>query len=403
MALNSFFSPNGFSVGNLFNPTNVVLANGDITAGNSVTANYFLGNGAFLTGISAGNTTVSNTAPVGAQQGDIWIQGNTGIQYIYFTSDGNSQWAEMEAAISISTGSDGTNYTDSNVAAFLPTYIGGFPNLSGNIITTANISGVYLLGNITQSTGYYVYDNSNVANYLPTYTGNLSSGAANLGVTNITGNLVVSGNISASGNLSYFNVTDLVVDDPLIFLAANATGDVDDIGLVGSYDNGNIQHTGLARDYTDGQWKLFDHVASEPNTVIAWNEATYANLVIGNIIGNIEGISIGFRSVPQTSWSGTQVLALSDSGRHLFTSSGGVTAVIPTDANAAFPIGTLITLVNRSSVSSTCSPQTSAVSLYFAGNSTIAPSSSRTIGSNCLATILKIDTNTWMITGAGVS
>ena len=125
MALNSLFSPNGLSVGNLFNPTDVVWANGDITAGNTVTANYFLGNGAFLTGIPVGNTTVSNTAPVSAQQGDVWIQANTGTQYIYFTSSGNSQWAEMEAAISISS-STGANIDLTAV--------------SSNIIPTANIT-----------------------------------------------------------------------------------------------------------------------------------------------------------------------------------------------------------------------------------------------------------------------
>jgi hypothetical protein len=130
MALNSLFSPNGLSVGNLFNPTDVVWANGDITAGNTVTANYFLGNGAFLTGIPVGNTTVSNTAPVSAQQGDVWIQANTGTQYIYFTSSGNSQWAEMEAAISISS-STGANIDLTAV--------------SSNIIPTANIT--YDIGN----------------------------------------------------------------------------------------------------------------------------------------------------------------------------------------------------------------------------------------------------------------
>jgi uncharacterized protein YjbJ (UPF0337 family) len=248
MALNSLFSPNGFSVGNLFNPTDVVLANGDITAGNTVTANYFLGNGSFLTGISAGNTTVSNTAPVGAQQGDVWIQANTGIQYIYFTSGGNSQWAEMEAAISISTGGNAGTYTNADAIALgesgwagniIPAanvtyslgnstnrwanlwlagntlYIGNLSigvtgnsltvdgqqvlangsdssiNSTGNITTTANISGDYILGNgafLTGISGGSSYGNANVANYLPTYTGQLTSLAGNITTTgNITG------------------------------------------------------------------------------------------------------------------------------------------------------------------------------------------------------------------------
>jgi len=197
MALNSLFSPNGFSVGNLFNPTNVVLANGDVTAGNSVTANYFLGNGAFLTGIvsGAGNTTVSNTAPVSAQQGDVWIQANTGIQYIYFTSGGNSQWAEMEAAISISN-STGGDYGDSNVAAYLASG-------TGNIVPAANIT--YSLGNSTrQWANLWVSGNT-------IYIGGTPVGISN-GQLTVSGNTVVSegstsaGNIQTTGNVTGGNV-----------------------------------------------------------------------------------------------------------------------------------------------------------------------------------------------------
>ena len=66
--------------------------------------------GTFTT-ISAANgiptTTVANTAPANPEQGDIWIDSDTGTQLIYFTASGNSQWAEMEADQSFSvTGSD---------------------------------------------------------------------------------------------------------------------------------------------------------------------------------------------------------------------------------------------------------------------------------------------------------
>jgi len=84
---------------------------------------------------------------VGAQQGDIWIQANTGTQYIYFTSSGNSQWAEMEAAISISS-STGSDYGNSNVSNYLAS-----GSLTSNILSSANISGSYFIGNGSQLTG----------------------------------------------------------------------------------------------------------------------------------------------------------------------------------------------------------------------------------------------------------
>ena len=83
---------------------------------NGVYAQYFYGNGAFLTGIAGGNggstTTFSATAPVSPNVGDVWIQSTTGIQYIYFNDNNSSQWAEMEASVSISSGGSGNANID---------------------------------------------------------------------------------------------------------------------------------------------------------------------------------------------------------------------------------------------------------------------------------------------------
>jgi len=229
MALNSLFSPNGLSVGNLFNPTDVVWANGDITAGNTVTANYFLGNGAFLTGIEVGNTTVSNTAPVGAQQGDIWIQANTGTQYIYFTSSGNSQWAEMEAAISISTGGNAGTYTNANAIAL------GESGWAGNIIPASNVT--YSLGNSTNRwANLWLAGNT-------LYIGNLSIGVTGNSLT-VDGQQVLAngsnssinstGNITTTGNVTGGNIVTTGV--------ITATGNIS-----GSYFLGNgSQLTGIS-------------------------------------------------------------------------------------------------------------------------------------------------------------
>jgi hypothetical protein len=112
---------------------NVVVVSTDLVNVNgNVQADYFLGNGSQLTGIQAGAvTTVANTAPVSPSQGDIWINSDTGSQYIYFTSDGNSQWAEMEADQSFSTAGSEVNLTAVNT----------------DILPTANIT--YDIGNTT--------------------------------------------------------------------------------------------------------------------------------------------------------------------------------------------------------------------------------------------------------------
>jgi uncharacterized delta-60 repeat protein len=103
----------------------------------------------------------------------------------------------------------GGDYSNANVAAYLPTYTGNLVSLTGNVITTANISGAYFIGNGSQLTGLpESYGNANVAAYLPTYTGNLVSltGLTSTGVVDLTSASNVSlgpvGNVKITGGSS---------------------------------------------------------------------------------------------------------------------------------------------------------------------------------------------------------
>ena len=184
---------------------NIVTA-GQITATGNISGNYFVGNGSQLTGITAegGKTTFSSSPPSNPAQGDNWIDADTGVQYIYFNDGTSSQWAEMEAATSIAfvTGSavGGSNTqlqfnSDGNLAGSANlTWNGTELSVDGTANVTGNISGNYFIGNGSQLTGLPEgYANANVAAYLPTYTGNLVS---------LTGNVVTTGNITAGNILS---------------------------------------------------------------------------------------------------------------------------------------------------------------------------------------------------------
>lgn len=136
---------------------------GTISATGNITGSYFIGNGSALTGITAGTTTFSNTAPVSPAVGDVWIQANTAIQYIYFNDNTSNQWAEMEAYQSFSGG--GGSVTGSNTqiqfndggsagASANLTFNSATNTLSTTIITaTGNITGSYFIGNGSQLTG----------------------------------------------------------------------------------------------------------------------------------------------------------------------------------------------------------------------------------------------------------
>lgn len=166
-------------------------------------------------------------------------------------------------------------------------------NTAGTVTTNAqpNITSVGTLTILT-STGNVTGGNlvtsgsANVGGGL-----SVSSGGASIsGDVNITGNIGVTGNFNVTGNLNYQNVTDLVVGDPLIYLAANSVGDTEDIGLVGNYNDGGYAHTGLARDHSDNTWKFFANVQAEPTTVIDWANAQYPTVKVGNLLtANLTG------------------------------------------------------------------------------------------------------------------
>ena len=108
--------------------------------------------------------------------------------------------------------------------------------------------------------------------------------------------------------------------------------------------------------------------------------------------------SIGnLREVPVNSQTGAYVLALTDSGKYISITTGGVT--VPPSSTAAFTAGQTISIYNNSGSDQTIT-QGSGVTLRQAGT---ANTGDRTLAQYGLATILCIGSNAFVITGAGVS
>jgi hypothetical protein len=122
------------------------------------------------------------------------------------------------------------------------------------------------------------------------------------------------------------------------------------------------------------------------------------NITVGNIAGSVNGYSIGYRDVPQITVANLTLIA-SDAGKHYYGANTNPTTItIPTNANVAFGNGTAISIVNQGTGNITVASDTG-VSLYLAGNSTAG---SRVITSYGMATLLKVQVNTWFINGSGV-
>lgn len=108
--------------------------------------------------------------------------------------------------------------------------------------------------------------------------------------------------------------------------------------------------------------------------------------------GTIAADTIGYRGLPQNSQTASYTLALSDAGKHISITTGGV--VIPANGSVAFPIGTTIVVFNNSGSNQTISITTD--TLRQAGT---ANTGSRTLAQYGLVTLVKVASTVWVATG----
>ena len=106
--------------------------------------------------------------------------------------------------------------------------------------------------------------------------------------------------------------------------------------------------------------------------------------------------TVGYKGLPQNAKTAAYGLALTDMGKMINTTTGGV--VIPANANVAFPLGSTIVIYNNSASNQTISITTDTI--YLAGTATTG---SRTLAQRGLATCVKVANTTWVVSGAGVT
>jgi hypothetical protein len=136
-------------------------------------------------------------------------------------------------------------------------------------------------------------------------------------------------------------------------------------------------------------------------TITATGNVTGGNITTtGNITGNTAGYTIGYRDIPQVSFSGNATIAATDAGKHYYsTLSTANVLTIANNTSVSWAVGTAISLVNRGTGNITVA-QGSGVSLYLAGNATAG---NRTVATYGMATLLNVAANVWMINGTGVT
>jgi hypothetical protein len=215
-----------------------------------------------------------------------------------------------------SNGDPFVTYSNSNVASYLPTYLG---NLSSNNLTVANSvksnlipirDATYQLGNESFNWNQLYVSANGISlgtTSLTDVSGVLTTGEANF-IGNITsnnvstrdvfaqGNAVINGNLTVSGSTQYINVTNLTIEDPLILLGGSGNGadaevyDGKDRGLV--LQNYRVDGSGPYNQFfgwktSTNQFEAREDVTGYPNEVV--QSTDYANIQAKTFIGNLEG------------------------------------------------------------------------------------------------------------------
>jgi len=136
--------------------------------------------------------------------------------------------------------------------------------------------------------------------------------------------------------------------------------------------------------------------ASSTDSVLAVYDGTTGKLLKNS---TMPISSVGYIGSPQVSGGATAyTLALADAGDHVyFTGGSTATLTVPTNASVAFPTGTTILVLNNNSGNLTISG--AGVTFQLANGST----GNRTVATKGMASLIKVATDTWWVTGPGVT
>ncbi len=230
------------------------------------------------------------------------------------------------------------------------------------------------------------------------------TGAGNLSVTgtvsgtnitsagNVSGNAATATNISNTGTVTLASATEAnsiyitqpsyTTDQPVKLLNFDWYSNLWSLGNIRS---GATPSSGFGVYYTasGGSRSEISRFTTSGLSVTGSISATTVNDSSGNV-----------RAVPQNSQTSAYILAASDVGKHISITTGGVTV-----NSGIFSAGDAISIYNNSGSNQTIT-QGGSVTMYLAGTATTG---NRTLAQRGVATVLCVGTNTFVISGAGLT
>lgn len=404
----------------------VVVANSEMWVDGNVRANHFDGDGSRLSNINAANLiglapTILANKVADSSQPNIQSLGNL----VGLTVNGISNLGPVGNVVITGGNSGDVLTTDGNgVLSWLES-----PPASNLIEGNSNVI-VYPNANIAISSNGVA--NVFVVSHLGTVTTGSSTVTGNIGTSShlsVSGNATVGSNLTVSGvsNLGAVGNVNISGGSNGQFLTTNGSGNLSwtTVPIASMISNGA---SGVSIPLADGNIVMtangVNSLIVTPNGVvvdsITANTLNVANINIGTTNGNFggyfvgnvydsgnapyPGFKLGYRDVPQVILGSDVDMPTSMAGKH-YSVLGGTTVdytitIQPNNvSNHQFFLGAEIQIVNRGLANIHINRGTFAVELYKAGNNV---SDDRTITSYGMATLLKVDTDTWFIQGTGV-
>ncbi len=226
----------------------------------------------------------------------------------------------------------------------------------------------------------------------PTFTGTVTS----------SNDLVVDGNLTVNGTTFNASSTSIVIEDNMLQLAHQNAANTVDLGIVVAYNDGAAKHSGLVRDVSDDEWKLFKGVTSEPTTTVNFAQGSLDNLELNNLVAAGVVFTDGTQTKEGTpsrtpiiqKTAGYTLSALTERDSLIEVSHTGGSAVnitIPADSTLNFPIGTSIDVLQTN---------TGGVAIAGAAGVTANATPGLTLRTQwSSATLFKRAANTWVVYG----
>lgn len=395
--------------------TLTILNNKTFTVNNTLTLSGTDGTtvafGAGLSIASSKSLTVNNTITLNANDGITASFGAGGT--VAYTGGNLSQFAsttssQLKDVISDETGTGGKlmfNY--SPVIDGYPTFYGQpttgltgtgkmMLNNSPEILGTPKFLTVTITG--TTGTGNMVFSSS-PSLATPTFTGNVAFNAG-------TGNNVTMTGTSGTGKL-VFNASPSFTTPTLGVATATSINGISITSRTASslniYEGKNlifessidfISNDGAVVNFNSGgdvayQTDLANYVLSTSLS------GTINDFTLNDSTSSDTAKSIGFLGTPINTKSAGYILAISDQGKTIYTSAA---ITIPANSSVAFPIGTEIKIIASDAISVDIASDT----LQWGGQAT-NQTGTRNIAKYGMATLVKVTSTIWYITGVGLT